>query len=89
MGSPIACQKPDGRYELSGIYSWDVGCHPNTNIPAAASSIDKKWVEAVMKKPVEEIQKQEQEELIKKESLGIDPIHSDNTKPGFSQGYGK
>lgn len=87
-GSPIACQKPDGRYELSGIYSWDVGCHPNTNIPAAASSVDKKWVQKVMDKPVEQVKREEKDEIAKKQNLGQIAEGSEN-KPGFSQGYGK
>ncbi|KAL0281598.1 UNVERIFIED_CONTAM: hypothetical protein PYX00_002536 [Menopon gallinae] len=85
VGSPIACQKPNGRYELAGIYSWDVGCHQ----PVAASKVDKPWVQSVMNKPVEQIKQEEQAELQKKENLGFNPENSDSNKPGFSQGYGK
>lgn len=81
------CQKPDGRYELSGIYSWDVGCHPN--IPVASSNVDQQWIKTEMKKPIELARKEEEKERERIKNLGLNPGDSDLTKPGFSQGYGR
>lgn len=88
-GSPIACQKPDGKYELSGIYSWDTGCHPNKNTPVAMSKPDKEFIKSVMDKPVEEIKKETEAEKQRQSALGQSAENAQASKPGFSQGYGK
>ncbi|XP_015517677.2 uncharacterized transmembrane protein DDB_G0289901 [Neodiprion lecontei] len=50
VGGPLACDRGDGIYELSGIYSYDTGCLP-TNQVATYALIDTNWVKQTLSSP--------------------------------------
>ncbi|CAG2055455.1 unnamed protein product [Timema podura] len=91
-GSPLACENGNGRYELVGLYSWDVGCGvASTPQPAVFSQTDVNWCQGVLATPIEQLARQEQEELLKKqqeEQQALEGVDTDK-KPGFDLGYGR
>ncbi|XP_043483725.1 uncharacterized protein LOC122512124 isoform X2 [Leptopilina heterotoma] len=50
VGGPLACDRGDGHYELTGVYSQDTGCLP-TNQVATFALIDTQWVKEMMQAP--------------------------------------
>nr|CAD7266322.1 unnamed protein product [Timema shepardi] len=91
-GSPLACENGNGRYELVGLYSWDVGCGvASTPQPAVFSQTDVNWCQSVLATPIEQLARQEQEELLKKQQEAQQALEGVDTdkKPGFDLGYGK
>ncbi|KAJ4444116.1 hypothetical protein ANN_05905 [Periplaneta americana] len=88
VGGPIACDRGDGHYVLSGLYSWDIGCNA-PNSPTVFGGIDTAWIEGVLARPVDDLIRDELNGLLQQQQqqeLGNVDIDS---KPGFSQGYGK
>ncbi|XP_044261254.1 proteoglycan 4-like [Tribolium madens] len=56
-GSALACNT-DGRYTLSGIYSWDTGCKQEGQIGGyVAPDVD--WIKSTLAKPITELKKLE------------------------------
>ncbi|XP_046744067.1 filaggrin-2-like [Diprion similis] len=50
VGGPLACDRGDGIYELTGVYSYDTGCLP-TNQVATYALIDTNWVKKMLASP--------------------------------------
>ncbi|XP_012288608.1 hornerin [Orussus abietinus] len=50
VGGPLACDRGDGNYELTGVYSQDTGCLP-TNQVATFALIDTDWIKKMMSSP--------------------------------------
>ncbi|XP_012265270.2 uncharacterized protein LOC105691397 isoform X4 [Athalia rosae] len=50
VGGPLACDRGDGHYELTGVYSQDTGCIP-TNQVATFALIDVDWVKSQLASP--------------------------------------
>lgn len=76
---------------MSGLYSWDVGCSvpSSQSVPSVLGGIDVAWIESVLARPVDELIKEELNEILRlqqQQDLGNVDTES---KPGFSQGYGK
>ena len=87
-GGPIACDRGDGHHELSGTYSWDIGCSAPNN-PTVFGGIDTNWIESVLARPVEDVARDELNDILKQQQQQeLSGVDIDN-KPGFSQGYGK
>lgn len=87
-GSPIACNKGDGSYELLGIKSWDLGCQDYKR-SAIFSNFDIFWVQNILATPITTLISNEKTFL--KAKFKGDSLEGINIqqKPGFSQGYGK
>ena len=87
MGSPFACQKSNGNYELAGLYSWDLGCKKK-NDPTVISRPDIEWIKITLSKSPQQITTEAKEEELRKQLAGQSEFDTE-TKPGFSQGYGR
>lgn len=88
VGSPIACDRGDGHYELAGVNSWDVGCQTD-QMPTISSNPDAEWIDKVINTPAEELAKEEEKYFADKlKGESIDEVDIDQ-KPGFALGYGK
>ncbi|XP_039291082.1 trithorax group protein osa isoform X2 [Nilaparvata lugens] len=88
VGSPIACERGDGHYELAGVNSWDVGCQTDQT-PTITSNPDAEWIDKVINTPAEQLAIQEEKYFADKlKGESIDDVDIDQ-KPGFALGYGK
>ncbi|CAH1398292.1 unnamed protein product [Nezara viridula] len=82
VGSPLVCEKPDGRYELAGVYSWDTKC--STALPGVMASCDSEWIQQVLATPLDKLREQ-----YARPQIPTHIIIDIDTKPGFALGYGK
>ena len=87
-GSPIACSRGDGTYELFGIKSWDLGCQQYKS-SAIFSNADVLWIQNTLSTPLPKLS--ENEKLRRKDKFKGESLEgvNINEKPGFGQGYGK
>jgi hypothetical protein len=70
------------------LYSWDIGCDAPSN-PTVLGGIDVAWIESILNRPVNELVRDELNEILKQQQRQ-DLVNVDTeSKPGFSQGYGK
>ncbi|XP_023713703.1 nascent polypeptide-associated complex subunit alpha, muscle-specific form isoform X4 [Cryptotermes secundus] len=88
VGGPIACDQGDGHHVLSGLYSWDVGCNVPSS-PTVLSGIDVAWIESILGRPVDELVRNELNEILRQQQQQDLGNVDTESKPGFSQGYGK
>lgn len=88
MGGPIACDRGDGHHVLSGLYSWDVGCNVPSS-PTVLGGIDVAWIESILGRPVDELVRNELNEILRQQQQQDLGNVDTESKPGFSQGYGK
>jgi secreted trypsin-like serine protease len=87
-GSPIACDKGDGTFELFGIKSWDLGCQEYKK-SAVFANFDVIWVQTTLASPITKLiaeEKARQKDKFKGDTLEGINIQD---KPGFALGYGK
>ncbi|XP_024086335.1 glutenin, high molecular weight subunit PW212-like isoform X2 [Cimex lectularius] len=82
IGSPLVCERPDGQYELAGVYSWDTKC--SSNLPGVMATCDPDWIKQVLATPIETLKQQARPKF--KDAQLPEDIDS---KPGFALGYGK
>ncbi|XP_015586809.1 uncharacterized transmembrane protein DDB_G0289901 [Cephus cinctus] len=75
VGGPLACDRGDGYYELTGVYSQDTGCLP-TNQVTTYALIDTDWVKKTLNSP------QQPTNFISPEGKSQSPVHT-HSPPGF------
>ncbi len=81
-GSPLVCQRADGRYVLAGLSSWSVGCH-NNHMPGVYADVTgvAQWIANEMRQP--------ESQLINSSNAAFQNAQQFQEQFGHGAGYGR